>query len=118
MELKGKKIGVALTGSFCTYKKVFQELEKLAEEGAQIQTIFSDTAQSIDSRFGKAEDFVKEASYRDFHGGSSFLGCFISQFAFNHSSKVLEKCNHSAAFWVCLFVVVSSSARLTNLECA
>ena len=61
MELKGKKIGVALTGSFCTYKKVFQELEKLAEEGAQIQTIFSDTAQSIDSRFGKAEDFVKEA---------------------------------------------------------
>ena len=40
MELKGKKIGVALTGSFCTYKKVFQELEKLAEEGAQIQTIF------------------------------------------------------------------------------
>lgn len=61
MELKGKKIGVALTGSFCTYKKVFQELEKLAEEGAQIQTIFSEAAQSIDSRFGKAEDFVKEA---------------------------------------------------------
>ena len=61
MNLKGKKIGVALTGSFCTYKKVFQELEKLAEEGAQIQTIFSDAAQSIDSRFGKAEDFVKEA---------------------------------------------------------
>ena len=59
MELKGKKIGVALTGSFCTYKKVFQELEKLAEEGAQIQTIFSDAAQSIDSRFGKAEGFCK-----------------------------------------------------------
>ena len=32
MELKGKKIGVALTGSFCTYKKVFQELENLAKE--------------------------------------------------------------------------------------
>ena len=61
MELKGKKIGVALTGSFCTYKKVFQELEKLAEEGAQIQPIFSEAAQSIDSRFGKAEDYVKEA---------------------------------------------------------
>ena len=56
-----RKLSVALTGSFCTYKKVFQELEKLAEEGAQIQTIFSDSAQSIDSRFGKAEDFVKEA---------------------------------------------------------
>src|SRR5699024_12197327 len=32
MNLKGKKIGVALTGSFCTYKKVIQELEKMAEE--------------------------------------------------------------------------------------
>ena len=36
-------------------------MEKLAEEGAQIQTIFSEAAQSIDSRFGKAEDYVKEA---------------------------------------------------------
>ena len=41
MTLKGKNIGVAFTGSFCTYEKVFKELEKLAEEGANIQTIFS-----------------------------------------------------------------------------
>lgn len=61
MKLKGKKIGVAFTGSFCTYKKVFHELEKLAEENAEIQTIFSDAAQSIDSRFGNAQEFVKEA---------------------------------------------------------
>ncbi|MDO5409422.1 MAG: dipicolinate synthase subunit B [Lachnospiraceae bacterium] len=61
MELKGKTIGVAITGSFCTYQKVFAELEKLAAEGARVQTIFSDAAQSIDSRFGNAEDFVKEA---------------------------------------------------------
>ena len=61
MDLKGKKIGVALTGSFCTYQKVFQELERLADQGAQIQTIFSEAAQSIDSRFGKAQDFVEEA---------------------------------------------------------
>ena len=61
MEVKGKKIGVALTGSFCTYQKVFQELEKLVEEGGVVQTIFSQAAQNIDSRFGKAEDFLKEA---------------------------------------------------------
>lgn len=61
MELKGKKIGVAFTGSFCTYKNVFPEIEKLVEEGAWVQPVFSDAAQSIDSRFGKAEDFVKEA---------------------------------------------------------
>lgn len=61
MSLKGKQIGIAFTGSFCTYEKVFEELEKLAEEGALIQTIFSNASQTLDSRFGKAEDFVKKA---------------------------------------------------------
>ena len=61
MELQGKKIGVAFTGSFCTYECVFIELKNLVQEGAQVQTIFSNAAQSIDSRFGNAEDFVKEA---------------------------------------------------------
>ena len=40
MKLRGKKIGVALTGSFCTYEKVFAQLRKLKEEGAEIVTIF------------------------------------------------------------------------------
>lgn len=61
MSLKGKRVGVALTGSFCTYEKVFQELKKLTNEGALVQTIFSDAAGTIDSRFGKAEDFIKKA---------------------------------------------------------
>lgn len=61
MELKGKKIGVAVTGSFCTYEKVFEQLEKLKETGAEIVTIFSDASQTIDSRFGAAEDFMKKA---------------------------------------------------------
>ena len=61
MELQGKKIGVAFTGSFCTYERVFIELKNLVQEGAQVQTIFSSAAQSIDSRFGNAEDFVKKA---------------------------------------------------------
>lgn len=61
MSLKGKKIGVAFTGSFCTYKKVFEELKKLVEEGAEVQTIFSNASQTIDNRFGKAADFVADA---------------------------------------------------------
>lgn len=61
MSIKGKNIGVAFTGSFCTYEKVFKELKKLTDEGAIVQTIFSDAAQTIDSRFGKAEDFVRKA---------------------------------------------------------
>lgn len=61
MNLKGKKIGVAFTGSFCTYEKAFLALEKLVGEGAKVQPIFSEAAKSIDSRFGNAEDFVKRA---------------------------------------------------------
>ena len=61
MKLKGKKVGVALTGSFCTYEKVFVQLRKLKQEGAEIVTIFSNASQTIDSRFGSPEDFMKEA---------------------------------------------------------
>ena len=61
MKLKGKKIGVALTGSFCTYEKAFAQLRKLKEEGAELVTIFSNASQTIGSRFGSPEDFMKEA---------------------------------------------------------
>mgnify|MGYP003278126254 CR=1 FL=1 len=61
MSLKEKAIGVAFTGSFCTYEKAFTELQKLVDEGALVQTIFSDAAGSIDSRFGRAETFIEKA---------------------------------------------------------
>lgn len=40
MSLSGKKIGIAFTGSFCTYARIFEELKALQKEGAVIQTIF------------------------------------------------------------------------------
>lgn len=52
MTLEGKKIGVALTGSFCTFEKMFLELQKLKDAGAEIYPIFSDASQTITSRFG------------------------------------------------------------------
>lgn len=61
MSLKGKTIGVALTGSFCTYEKAFTGIQSLVNEGALVQTIFSDAAGSIDSRFGRAEAFIERA---------------------------------------------------------
>lgn len=61
MELKGKKIGIAFTGSFCTYKNAMEELEKLVNTGADVQCIFSENAQTIDSRFGKAKEFLEQA---------------------------------------------------------
>ena len=44
MDLTNKNIGIAITGSYCTYKKVFAELEKLAATGANLYSIFSDHA--------------------------------------------------------------------------
>lgn len=61
MELKGKKIGVALTGSFCTFSRIFEELEKLTATGAEVYTIFSNASQQISSRFGTPEEFMKKA---------------------------------------------------------
>lgn len=61
MELKGRKIGVALTGSFCTFEKIFVELQKLVDAGAEVYTIFSDASQSIKSRFGTPEEYLKKA---------------------------------------------------------
>lgn len=71
MKLKGKKVGVAITGSFCTYEKVFQVLQALKSEGAEVQTIFSDAAQTLDSRFGNAEEFVTRA--KEITGKAPFL---------------------------------------------
>lgn len=59
--LKGKKIGFGFTGSFCTYEKIFAQMKNLTLEGAELIPIFSDASQKIDSRFGKAEDFLKHA---------------------------------------------------------
>ncbi len=61
MDLSGKKVGVALTGSFCTFDKIFVELEKLVEAGADVYTIFSNASQHISSRFGSPEEFLKRA---------------------------------------------------------
>ncbi len=58
--MKDKTIGFAMTGSFCTFKSVVREIEHLAETGAKIMPIMSQTAYTTDTRFGKASDFVKE----------------------------------------------------------
>lgn len=60
MTLKGIKIGIAFTGSFCTYKAAMEELKHMAEEGAELYPIMSFHSQKIDSRFGKACDLKQQ----------------------------------------------------------
>lgn len=61
MKVEGKTIGVAITGSFCTFSKIFPELEKLVAAGAEVIPIFSPSSGSIVSRFGEGEEFLKRA---------------------------------------------------------
>lgn len=58
MNLEGKKIGFIMTGSFCTFKKTIDELIKIVKLGAKIVPIMSENSYSMDTKFGKAEDFI------------------------------------------------------------
>lgn len=60
MTLAGKKIGVGVTGSFCTISNVIDVLKELKEKGADIYPIASENVTKFDTRFGKAEDFIKD----------------------------------------------------------
>ncbi len=60
MLLEGKKVGFALTGSFCTFSNTIPQMTKLIEEGAEVIPIMSFNAHNMDTKFGKAEEFIKQ----------------------------------------------------------
>lgn len=53
------RVGVALSGSFCTYATVLPQIEKMCALFS-VTAIMSETAYQTDTRFGKAEDHVKQ----------------------------------------------------------
>lgn len=53
-------VGFAITGSFCTFKRVLPEMQKLADAGHNVIPIMSHTAFSTDTRFGTAAYFHSE----------------------------------------------------------
>ena len=56
------RLGFAITGSFCTFAKVFESLQQLQDTGLyEIQPIFSVNAATLDTRFGKAADWLARA---------------------------------------------------------
>lgn len=61
MNLEGKNVGFALTGSFCTFRKTIDEMKKLASmNNTSIFPIMSFNSFNLDTKFGKATDFQKE----------------------------------------------------------
>ena len=55
--MNGLTVGFALCGSFCTFHKVIPVMQTLADSGAVIVPILSETAYDTDTRFGTAASF-------------------------------------------------------------
>lgn len=60
MDVKDKKVGFVLTGSFCTFTKVIPIIKKLMALQAEVIPIMSFNSYNLDTKFGKAEDFIND----------------------------------------------------------
>lgn len=60
MNLEEKRIGFVMTGSFCTFRKTIDELKKIVKSGAKVVPIMSENSYTMDTKFGKARDFINE----------------------------------------------------------
>ena len=59
-KLNGMKIGFAVTGSFCTFSKAFEQMKILKESGAVVIPVMSLSSCITDTRFGNADDHINE----------------------------------------------------------
>lgn len=60
MVLRGKKIIFGLTSAQYAFEKTIPQILKLTEEGAEIIPVMSFDAYNLDSKFGKAKEFVEK----------------------------------------------------------
>lgn len=56
----GIRLGFAMCGSFCTFKRVIPVIRKLTDDGFDVYPIMSFTAYDTDTRFGAASDFISQ----------------------------------------------------------
>ena len=54
-DLMGARVGIAMTGSFCTFQSAFSAFEALKAAGADLYPIQSENAYCLDTRFGAAQ---------------------------------------------------------------
>ncbi len=52
--------GFCLTGSFCTFEKAIKQIEYLTSKNINVLPVMSYNSYNTDTRFGKAEDFVRQ----------------------------------------------------------
>jgi len=59
--MTNKKIGVGICGSFCTFSQIIPVLKELAQNN-EVTAVLSYSAQSLDTRFYKAKDFIADVT--------------------------------------------------------
>ena len=59
-DLRGVRIGCAMTGSFCTFKRAFDAWRELKSAGAELVPIMSFNAASMNTRFYPAAEAIAE----------------------------------------------------------
>lgn len=69
-----KRIGFAVTGSFCTYHQIMPVVEELVKLGANVVPILSYNAAAYDTRFIKAAEFK---SFLEDTTKNKALGCIV-----------------------------------------
>lgn len=57
--MEKKRVGFALTGSFCTFEQVAAQMQRMAENGWELFPVMSFHAYELDTRFGTAEHWRK-----------------------------------------------------------
>ncbi|HEY8363822.1 MAG TPA: dipicolinate synthase subunit B [Tissierellaceae bacterium] len=60
MLLERIKIGIGITGSFCTFDTVINEIKRMVDEGAEVYPIMSFNASSLDTKYGLAKDWIEK----------------------------------------------------------
>ncbi|MGC7870558.1 dipicolinate synthase subunit B [Desulfosporosinus sp. SYSU MS00001] len=60
MQFDGLKIGFALTGSHCMLHEVVKVMKRLVDEGATVTPIISYSVDTMDTRFGNADDWKRQ----------------------------------------------------------
>lgn len=58
--METQRVGFAFCGSFCTYAKAIEALERAAAAYGTVIPIVSETSAATDTRFGNAHDFMRE----------------------------------------------------------
>ena len=56
---RGLRVGYAMTGSFCTFARSFEQAELLAGMGAELIPVMSEKAATVSTRFGTAEENLR-----------------------------------------------------------